>query len=269
MTNRAEDYSEQADGPLLTGIRGDDSPMNEFRLGTREYGWHQHLRGQLFCVETGMIQLNTGHDCWLLPPYRAGWIPPNTAHQVRVSGAIRGWTLFIAPELCSLLPTEPCVITINDVLRALAERVTEWDKTTRLTPAQDSLARVIIDEINQTPDAQLQVPLPQDPRLLKVTRAVLSSPGDPRTLEQWASFGAMSARTLSRLISTETGMSFAQWRQQVKLMYALNHLAEGISVAEISHRLGYASPSNFIAMFRKIFADSPAHYFSASPKHHR
>jgi AraC-like DNA-binding protein len=62
----------------------------------------------------------------------------------------------------------------------------------------------------------------------------------------------------------ETGLSFAQWRQQARLSYALAKLAEGETVLQIAETLGYASPSNFIAMFRKAFGDSPARYFSTS-----
>ena len=68
--------------------------------------------------------------------------------------------------------------------------------------------------------------------------------------------GAMSPRTLRRLMIGETGLSFAQWRQQARLSYALAKLAEGETVLQIAEALGYASPSNFIAMFRKAFGDS-------------
>ncbi|WP_422527149.1 helix-turn-helix domain-containing protein [Serratia fonticola] len=39
-------------------------------------------------------------------------------------------------------------------------------------------------------------------------------------------------------------------------------LANGMPVSSIADALGYATPSNFIAMFRRCFGDSPAHYFS-------
>ncbi|TCW80296.1 AraC family transcriptional regulator [Burkholderia sp. SRS-46] len=262
--HRTADLSETSDGPLVIGIRGDDSPTNEFRLGTREYDWHHHVRGQLFCVETGLIQVNTSHGSWLLPPYHAGWIPPDVPHEVRVSGAVSGWTLFMAPLFCANLPSNPCVIAISEVLRVLAQRATEWDKRATLTPDQARIATVIQDEIRRAPQEALHVPMPADPRLLRVARAVLADPGNPRTLDEWASFGSMSSRTLRRLTLAETGLSFGQWRQQVKLMHGLDMLARGILVAEVSDVLGYSSPSNFIAMFRKVFGDSPAHYFSTN-----
>lgn len=83
--------SERADGPLLVAFQGNDAPGNEFRLGTREYDWHRHVRGQLFCIEQGLVQVRTPHGAWLMPPHRAGWIPAGVQHKVSVSGALSGW----------------------------------------------------------------------------------------------------------------------------------------------------------------------------------
>lgn len=69
-------------------------------------------------------------------------------------------------------------------------------------------------------------------------------------------------RSLSRLFLAETALSFAQWRQQARLTLALEMLAHVVPVAEIADALGYATPSNFIAMFRRSFGDTPSRYFA-------
>ena len=116
------DHSERRDGPALIALRGEDTPGNEFRLGTREYDWHHHLRGQVFCVESGLVHVRTVHGSWLLPPNRAGWIPSHEAHQVSISGAMSGWTVLITPEAARDLPDQPCVIGISEVMSALVRR---------------------------------------------------------------------------------------------------------------------------------------------------
>jgi len=45
-------------------------------------------------------------------------------------------------------------------------------------------------------------------------------------------------------------------------VHALERLARGEAVADIADALGYATPSNFIAMFKRSFGDSPARYFA-------
>lgn len=258
-----DDYSEWQDGPSVIAIQGDDSATTEYRLGTREYDWHHHIRGQLFCVEAGLIQIQAEHGSWVLPPYRAGWVPPNVPHKVRVSGAMSGWTMFMKLDFCEGLPQTPCVVVISDVLRALAKRAVQWEIQPLMSPEQDRIAAVIHDEIRRAPHESLHVPMPRDPRLVRVVHAMIADPGSTRSLDEWASFGAMSPRTLRRLFTVETGHSFEQWRQQMRLMHGLDLLARGALVTEVSDALGYATPSNFIAMFRKVFGDSPAHYFSA------
>ncbi|MFS2034215.1 AraC family transcriptional regulator [Polaromonas sp. CT11-55] len=257
------DFSEWPDGPRLIALLGNDDQASEYRLGTREYGWHQHHRGQVFCVEAGLIHVQTAHGSWLLPPYRAGWMPPDVPHRVRVSGALTGWSLLVTPKASEQLPDSPCVIGISEVLRALVRRAAEWDKCSPLAPDQEHVVEVILDEIRRAPHESLHLPMPAHPRLERIARAILQEPGSARTLQAWADWGAMSPRTLRRQMLAETGLSFAQWRQQAQLTQALEMLARGESVTQVSDALGYASASNFIAMFRRAFGDSPARYFAA------
>lgn len=257
------DLSEWRGGPALIALAGSDEPGAQYRLGTREYGRHAHARGQLLCVETGMLEVRTAHGSWLLPPHRAGWLPPGVPHSVRVSGALTGWSLLIAPRASRPLPKTPCVIGISDVLRTLAQRAETWPKGGRLTPEQARIAAVILDEIGRAPHESLHLPMPTDARVLRVARAIARTPGSARTLAAWAQYGAMSASTLRRLMLEQTGLTFSQWRQQAQLAHALALLARGASVASVADELGYASPSNFIAMFRRAFGKPPARYFAA------
>ena len=104
--------------------------------------------------------------------------------------------------------------------------------------------------------------MPKDPRLQKVTQAILIDPNSKHSVEHWANIGAMSSRTLRRLIRSELNMSFSEWRQQILLIHSLEMMARGESVGDVAYVLGYSTPSNFIAMFRRVYGDSPTRYFS-------
>jgi AraC-like DNA-binding protein len=69
-----------------------------------------------------------------------------------------------------------------------------------------------------------------------------------------------SERTLSRLYRAETGMSFPQWRAQLRLHAGLVALASGTPVAAAAHRCGYSTASSFIASFRQAFGVTPGRY---------
>lgn len=260
------DFIERSDGPPLVALRGSEEADSPFRLGTRELDWHSHVRGQVFCIESGVVHVRTSHGSWLLPPHRAGWIPPGVRHWASVSGVVSGWSVAVAPEESRQLPDRPCVIGISELLRALVRRAVSWTQQLDLDPQQLRIMQVLLDEIRQAPHQPLHLPMPSDPRLVRIANAIFEYPGDPRTLEEWARWGAVSARTLRRLMQAETGLSFSEWRHQVRLTHALEMLARQQPVTSISDALGYASPSNFIAMFRKALGDSPAHYFATRAK---
>ena len=55
-------------------------------------------------------------------------------------------------------------------------------------------------------------------------------------------------------------MSFRSWRQQRRLLRALELLATGRSVTDVALELGYDNASAFIAMFRRCLGTTPARY---------
>jgi AraC-like DNA-binding protein len=61
-------------------------------------------------------------------------------------------------------------------------------------------------------------------------------------------------------------MGFRAWQRQLRLLVALERLAEGQAVTAVALDLGYASPSAFIAAFRDMFGTTPARYFTSPPE---
>ncbi|TWB22716.1 AraC family transcriptional regulator [Nitrospirillum amazonense] len=253
---------ERADGPPVLTFWGSHSAEDRTRMGTREIDWHAHRRGQLFCIANGLVHIRTAHGSWMLPPQRAGWMPPGMMHKVTISGVLDGWGMMLTPEASAGLPDRPCVMGISDLLRSLVRRVAEWPLEATLTPEQERLLAVLLDEVRLAPDEPLHLPMPTDPRLLRLALRLLEAPDDDRTLDVLARDAGLSERTARRLFMAETGLSVIQWRQQARLTQALERLAKGEPVAEVADALGYATPSNFIAMFRRAFGEPPARYFA-------
>ncbi|MFC0169715.1 helix-turn-helix transcriptional regulator [Pseudoduganella danionis] len=257
----SNDYSERHDGPAMIVLRGGAEAAGQFQLGTREVDWHSHVRGQVFCVEHGLLHVETAAGSWLLPPWRAGWIPPGTAHKVRVTGALRGWSVLLAPDWCAQLPQQPAIVTVTPVLRALAAQAAGWNPEAGLTAAQQRLTAVLLDELQQPAQTALHLPMPQDRRLQRIAHALMAEPLDTRSMTAMAIWAGISPRNLNRLFRHETGCSYGQWREQLRLAVALEQLARGAAVAAVADALGYACPSNFIVMFKRHFGRAPGRYF--------
>lgn len=252
---------ERLDGPALIAYWDDGEAFSEYQPETHQYDWHSHARGQFFCVESGLVHMHTAHGSWLLPPHRAGWMPPGEQHRVSISGPLTGWGVFLHPDVSPCLPDRPGVIGVNALMRELVHRASSWTWNPELNERQERVLTVLLDEIRHAPHEPLHLPMPTDRRLLRIAQAVLEQPQDNRSLEEWAAWAGLSARTLSRLFRAETALSFAQWRQQARLTKGLEQLADGLPVAAVADGLGYASTSAFIAMFRRCFGYPPARYF--------
>ena len=51
-----------------------------------EIDWHSHPRFQLIFAVRGVMTVDTREATWLVPPQRAVWMPPKTAHRIRTWG---------------------------------------------------------------------------------------------------------------------------------------------------------------------------------------
>ncbi|MNH36152.1 Regulatory protein SoxS [compost metagenome] len=71
----------------------------------------------------------------------------------------------------------------------------------------------------------------------------------------------MDEKTIQRLFRKETGMTFGQWRQQARLMQALERIALGERIIDVAGALGYDSPSAFASMFKRQFGTTPSQFF--------
>ena len=90
----------------------------------------------------------------------------------------------------------------------------------------------------------------------------MEHPADRGTMRSWARRVGLSERTLARLLTQQTGMSFGRWRQQLHLMLAVKWLGTGASVQQVADELGYESAGGFVTMFRKALGTSPARYMA-------
>jgi AraC-like DNA-binding protein len=134
-----------------------------------------------------------------------------------------------------------------------------------LAPAQRTRAEAMLfDLLAPLPAATIDVELPIDPRARDVADALLEDPSDERTLDEWGHDVGASSRTLARSFVADTGVSFGRWRTLVRLQASLPHLARGLPVSVVARRVGYRTPSAFVAAFRAQTGVTPGRYFSSS-----
>jgi len=115
--------------------------------------------------------------------------------------------------------------------------------------------------LTPVPVTTIQVRLPSGEPARRVARALRANPSDRRTLEQWGREVGASGRTLARAFVTGSGVPFGRWRTLLRLQAALPMLAAGEPVSRVASRVGYDTPSAFVAAFRRETGMTPAAYF--------
>ena len=142
-----------------------------------------------------------------------------------------------------------------DRVRCIAR---DFDRASR-----DRLRRVLVDELREAHEQPLHLPEPRDDRLRAVARVLYDNPADNSTLAGLGRGSGASARTLSRLFHDDLGMTFYEWRTQLRIYHALVLLAEGHDVTRVAHACGWANPSGFIAAFTAIVGTTPGRHRAA------
>ncbi|MFL9888621.1 helix-turn-helix transcriptional regulator [Paraburkholderia agricolaris] len=247
-----------SDGPFVIAVEFSQSDV-------RSTGSHSHARGQLLGATSGLLSVGIDGQQSVVPAIHAAWVPPHCMHSIRSYGPFSGWSVYFAEDTCAALPAQPCTIRMSSLLREASRRAATWE-IADLDRRQMHIADVIVDEIVAARREPLGLPLPRDVRLLRITDALASDLSDSRRLEEWASWAGITPRTLSRRFVAETGFSFAGWRQQARLLRALELLAEGRAVTVVAFELGYDNVSAFIDMFRRSLGTTPGRYFEADAR---
>lgn len=222
---------------------------------------HHHNRAQVIHGVSGVMRVTTSQGIWIVPPGRGLWVPPRVTHAIRMRGRVLMRTAYIHPTEMKRAPEDCSVLRVSPLLRELLVRLCELPQPYPLGGAEERIARLVLDELHAAPVAPLHLPTPRDPRLRRVADALLADPADGRSLADWGKKTGASDRTLARGFVRETGMTLGAWRQQARLLQALEMLGEGRPVTTVALDLGYDSPSAFIAMFRRALGTTPARYF--------
>lgn len=230
----------------------------ELRFGQR-IPPHSHDTHQLAWSERGVLAVTIAARTWVLPPTRALWIPSNLVHAVEASSPATMHGVYFRRRSAPVRWKEPTVVAVAPLLAELIRHVARHPGRGRVaTHARALLGSLLQPLVTESID----LPMPRDPRALRVADVLAKNPADRRTLARLGRDAGASARTLARLFQFETGLTFGRWRSLLRVRAALAPLSEGCAVAEVAERVGYESASAFVAAFRRRTGATPGAYFA-------
>ncbi|GAB7183850.1 helix-turn-helix transcriptional regulator [Kitasatospora sp. Ki12] len=216
---------------------------------------HRHDDHQIAYAARGVLAITTDAGSWVAPGNRAIWIPAGTVHAHQAHGALELHLVGLPATENPLALDRPTVLAVGPLLRELIVAYTRTPDDRG--PERARLRAVLLDQLRASPQQPLHLPAATAPVLRAACTLLTADPADRRTLAELGRAVGASDRTLSRLFRADLGMTFPQWRTQLRLHHALVLLAEGLPVTAVAHRCGWASASAFIDVFRRTFGHTP------------
>ena len=228
--------------------------------GTR-FDWHTHEDHQLAWAASGVLTVLTGEvegSTWVLPPTRALWIPAGLPHETASDGRATMRSLYIRPGLSPVSWTDPTPVAASPLLAELIGYLGEPG----LPAGHRAHAEVLLADL-LTPVPVTTIGCGCRPRRPPGGWPRRCGP-TPRTGARCGSGAAQvgaSERTLARAFAAEAGVPFGRWRTLLRLQAALSMLAAGEPVSRVAGRVGYDTPSAFVAAFRRETGQTPGSFF--------
>ncbi|NML97620.1 helix-turn-helix transcriptional regulator [Paraburkholderia sp. RP-4-7] len=222
--------------------------------------WRAYRRARLIYVSVGVLTVRTESGRWVVPPGHALWLTANTLHCLTAGEPVRLYSLYADADAAPL-PTQSGALVLNPLAAALLSAAADLPHDQPFDEPAERLLQVLLDRLSGLPAAPLALNWPRDPRIQRIAELLNANPAEPAVLDDLATAAGVTARTAARLFVKETGQTFGQWRQQLRLLVALERLGAGASVTQVALEVGYSDVSSFIAVFRDAFGDTPARYF--------
>ncbi|MCS0639766.1 helix-turn-helix transcriptional regulator [Streptomyces sp. LP05-1] len=216
---------------------------------------HRHDDHQIVYAGRGVLSVTTGAGSWVAPGTRAIWVPAGVVHAHQAHGELALHLVGLPAGENPLGLDEPTVLAVGPLLRELIVAYTRAPGDE--SPERARMRAVLLDQLRASPQQPLHLPTPGAPLLQRVCALLRDDPADGRTLAELGRAVGASDRTLSRLFRSDLGMTFPQWRSQLRLHHALVLLAENTPVTAVAHRCGWSSASAFIDVFRRTFGHTP------------
>lgn len=230
--------------------------------------FHRHVHEdahQLAWASSGVLMVDVEDHYWVLPTSLALWIPAGTWHATMAlqRSALEG--IYLAPAGTPLAWREPTVVAVSPLAARLIEHLAGSLEETARVHAET----VLLEVLRPVEKATIELPLPTDDRARAVAEILMANPTDQRSLQELGRQVGSSPRTLLRVFLAETRLTFNQWRTHARLQAAMAFLAEGLPVAAVADRVGYATASAFVVAFRRVTGHTPAAYFASASRDSR
>ncbi|WP_038171766.1 helix-turn-helix domain-containing protein [Tomitella biformata] len=226
----------------------------------------QDFLHQLYWSPDGILSARAGADLRFMGPGEAFWAPRGVRHEVHAPDWQTVYRVCLRQVPPALAPHVASLATVDDEAAQLIAQLARNGQN----EATALVARTRIMAGLGTSALVSSALAPAAPArsggagyALAVARTLALDPADNTRLDEWAERLHLSVKTLQRDFAREFGMPFSQFRSALRLR-AARALLGSHSVGAVAHRVGYSSPSAFVAAFTKEHGYTPGTHATQS-----
>ncbi|WP_134323380.1 helix-turn-helix domain-containing protein [Cumulibacter soli] len=217
---------------------------------------HSHPTHELLWNDKGASTATVGNRTWTITPSVGLWIPAGTMHHGSMPAGTRYRTAHFSFHDVFALAERPVAVEMTPLLRLLLDRLNEPG----LGESSRGLTEKMVLDVLRPADRELLLQTPVSAAAAPIVRELQANPAIVRSLEEWAQQLNVSGRTLTRLFRHETGLDFTRWVAAFRTQRAIELLNQGMPIADIAQRVGFASVSAFGSAFRRVTGMSPGQF---------
>lgn len=221
---------------------------------------HAHDWDQLALISESAAVVETDTVYVVHPLLKGLWLPAGVEHSIYSPRRFFLHALYFEPGSLRT-DSNPQVLGLDNLARELILLLCGAPRVSQRGPRHVHALALLEELLPEAKPESFSLPRPRQERARKLADYFAAQPNDGRSVEIIASeIGGASLRTFERLFVEETGLSLATWRRHSRLLTSLSLLAEGKSIGEVAHAVGYDSPAAFSTAFKQCFGVSPSSY---------
>lgn len=223
-------------------------------------GQHSHTKGELSWVTGGVQTVFTPAGTWVVPSSMAVWVPGAQLHDAYKQGPGEYRWLKLPAKLSRSLPSHSCAVRVSKELAQAMEQLADAGELEPSAPSYQPTLKTFLGEIAEAKVPSVRFPVGTPALFRPLVTRVLARPCDRHSTAQWADVLGMGVSTLRRKIRQDLQMSLQEVSSGARMIRALETLALGGSVADVSAQVGYRSVSMFIQTFRRCLGQTPSRF---------
>ncbi len=227
------------------------------------YDWHDHAYHQLLYSFSGTVRLETKSNLWLLPPYRAAWIPARVRHRTIIRRAMAGSVYFDRKKFSFPGLDGIRVFSVTPLLPEMITYSLRWPNRKRERNVfAASFYRTLALYCRELGRDELSYYLPRGKsKVVQEAVAFTLDRLESVAMPEVAREVGASERSLRRHFQAETGLNWSDFLLRARLLHAIEYLAQQRkNVTETAYACGFSSLSAFSKAFANFTGQNPGEF---------